>query len=338
MDTLDEGLLLHHILCRLPARALACLDCTSHQFHRPRPGELPHAASIVDEAARLLLSARDDRHLVPPAPGFTRLRILGELEDLSSPLSRTFSGGVHGHLDVASGGGPGGGADGEVDTAADASADTSCIITKTEGVGGAQRNIGGGWGFTLQADRSWATAVCRGAVMRAGTHYCEFTVLKDSGWGSGIIIGVCRADWVATADLRATHTDAGWGLSAATGILRHGGESREWPGQEYIRTGETLGLLVEFGERRLTAFKDGRRLGILPTADVGAAPLPVTADGAGWIGVDADGLFDAAAPLCWMIQLYYPKDSVIKPLTLAGHSKSPSIRLVGANVSFLRGG
>lgn len=337
MDTLDDELLLRHILCRLPARTLACLECTCLLFHRPR-AEL-HVASIVDEAARLLLEQRNDLHLVPPGPGFSKLRILSELEALSSPLTRTFSSGVHGHLDVSVGCTKdaeqrGGRTDG----------DASCVITKTMGEGGTQRNIGGGWGFTLQADRSWATAIC-GAVMRAGTHYCEFTILKDSGWGSGIILGVCRADWVATHDLRAAHTDAGWGISAATGLLRHAGESREWAGMEYIRKGETLGLLLEFGERRLTAFKDGRRLGVLPTAgacsnqkgwlrscassasrhrthcscafsarcaraEVGAAPLPATADGTGWLGVDAERMFDSSAPLSWMVQLFYASDSV----------------------------
>ena len=296
MESLADSTLIHDVLCRLGPRDLSRLDRTSTLFHHLRP-ELDQN-SLVSEAARLLLEGRADRDQVPPAPGFSRLRILSELENLSSPLTRTFSG-VHGYVAV---GGPTDGGAGDDSSAA--------IISKTPGVGGAQQNIGGGWGFTLQADRSWATAVCRGALMRGGTHYCEFTILKDSGYGSGITIGVCRADWQATVDLRATHGDAGWGLSAATGLLRHASSTRDWEGQEPVRRGETLGLLLEFGERRLTAFKDGRRLGVVPTADVGPAPLPATADGVGWIGVDAVGLFDATAPLSWMVQLFYDQDSV----------------------------
>ena len=275
LTSLPDPLLLSHVLCRLDARSLARLNQTATSFCERRPeSEGWGGRSIVDEAARLVYERRDDNAQCPPVPGVPYVRLLGELEQLAAPLGRTFSGGSHGDVGIESG--EAGGA----------------VVTKL--LGANRANIGRGWRINMSADRGWGTAVCRGAVMRAGTHFAEFTVLRDQSYGSGILVGVCRADFRPTSELRATATAAGWGLSTATGLLRHNGDSRTWVGQQPVRVGETLGLLLDFSERKLTAYKNGERLGLV-------------AAGSAWQGED-DGL--TGAPLCWMVQLYYENDAV----------------------------
>ena len=238
----------------LDSRDLGRLECTSHAFSR----------EFTEKAAATLIRRRKNNDRAPHRPGDRCLEILRELEQLDAPCTFARWGEDAAGFDISR----------PVRT------DEGFNFTLTEG-----RQVA-----AVSADfDGYSEPVCvTSTPMRAGVHHTEFDILGES---FGLTIGICGA--LYTPDFQggpSGYIKAGMGWNARSGALCFNGDqdpnsmdkcmsSRhqyQWPGSEPYGKGDTIGLQVDFGRDTVTAFKNGRRLGLLVNGlsrVLGAGPL-----------------------------------------------------------------
>eukprot|EP01046_Picozoa_sp_COSAG06_P081553 COSAG06_NODE_28700_length_569_cov_3.876596_2_plen_153_part_01 len=111
---------------------------------------------------------------------------------------------------------------------------------------------------------SFQSAVCAEYPMVAGSHYVEMTLL-EKGWG-GALMGVVGQGFDAAGGGEASSSAEGWLLRTGDGILWHAGNSSDWEGMpqyDEIKQGDVVGLLLDLGQRTLSVYLNGARLGVM---------------------------------------------------------------------------
>ena len=202
--------------------------------------------SIVDEAARRWRAGRSDaeRAWAPRREGETWLGLKHEVEVLGSwPL--IFSQ-AHASLLPAEGG---------------------AVVTMQAADNGDSNDSSDPAESTPQEGqprlRTFRTATT-GAVMRAGRHFSEFTVLS----GEAIFFGVTPAGWDAVEEVGAVWLDGHCFFFTHTG--NRWPNDREWEGQKSARTaGDRIGLLLDLDQGSLTVYKNSVRLGEMVQGGLG---------------------------------------------------------------------
>eukprot|EP01043_Picozoa_sp_COSAG02_P016422 COSAG02_NODE_721_length_18054_cov_3.613422_10_plen_880_part_00 len=130
-----------------------------------------------------------------------------------------------------------------------------------------------------------STAICKDAIMaidRQELAYADFKMVECS---SNIVVGVVRPDFEYTICGNAAETKDGWGLCVRSGCLLHNGHrTRNHLHRVSADAGESIGLLLDMQQGRLTAFKHDKRV----------CTVASNLDGA----------------LCWMATLFSKDDTV----------------------------
>jgi hypothetical protein len=101
--------------------------------------------------------------------------------------------------------------------------------------------------------------------MSAGRHAAEFTIIVKGS----IMIGLARETGVDLTRACVFQTAQFWGIGCNFGGLHHNGSTVDWPGQEGIKTGDVLGLLLDCDAGTLAMSKNGRLLGTVATGLTG---------------------------------------------------------------------
>jgi hypothetical protein len=137
---------------------------------------------------------------------------------------------------------------------------------------------------TIQASSRavhYQSAVCAEHPMVAGTHYVAITLLEREPYSGplrmeGARMGVVGQDFDAAGGEMASVSAQGWVLSTDFGSLVHASwptqtntiqtNSVLWKGSpEYreIKAGDVVGLLLDLGQRTLSVYLNGARLGVM---------------------------------------------------------------------------
>jgi hypothetical protein len=127
-------------------------------------------------------------------------------------------------------------------------------MTLSEGGSVATRSEGGssvGWSHGTAASK---------ALMRAGRHYAQFTVVA----GMDLWFGVIRPSWDVEGG-KDTHWVDGHCFYGTFNGHRWPGEHR-WEGPHYAREeGDRIGLLLDLDQGTMTVYKNDERLGVMAT-------------------------------------------------------------------------
>jgi hypothetical protein len=123
----------------------------------------------------------------------------------------------------------------------------------------------GGSVATRSADDYYHRAVASKAVMRAGRHYIQFTVV--SGY---MLFGVIRPGCDVEGGRDAHNVDGHCFYSTVDGHLyprwEDRWEDRNWEGmQGAMEQGDCIGLLLELDQGTMTVYKNDERLGVMAT-------------------------------------------------------------------------
>jgi hypothetical protein len=120
--------------------------------------------------------------------------------------------------------------------------------------------------ITLSEGRSVATnsyissrAAASKAVMRAGRHYAQFTVVS----GRTMFFGVIRPGWDAEGGLNAPGVAGHCFYGTYTG--RHFPGSHMWKGMQGAKEGDRIGMLLDLDQGTLTVYKNDEWLGVMAT-------------------------------------------------------------------------
>jgi hypothetical protein len=117
------------------------------------------------------------------------------------------------------------------------------------------------------------------AVMRAGRHYVQFTVVHHSI----MYFGVIRPGWDVEGGESAQHVDGHCFYTTYSG-LRYPG-SHSWEGmQNATEDGDRIGLLLDLDQGTMTVYKNDERLGVMAT--------------------------DLSGEYCWAVSLWNQGDSM----------------------------
>ena len=127
-----------------------------------------------------------------------------------------------------------------------------------------------GWGIQSPVCcgySSWQSAVCTTRPMEAGLHYAEFTLL-NRGLFASAYIGVVEAGFDAAAGGTwwACESAEGWMLDTGYGNLCHAGLASNWEGMPQfgeVKARDTVGLLLDLGQRTLSVYLNGSRRGVM---------------------------------------------------------------------------
>jgi Ca2+-binding EF-hand superfamily protein len=144
------------------------------------------------------------------------------------------------------------------------------------------------------SDGIWRAVSCSEmAPMTEGEHFAEFTIEQQT---FGIFLGAIRPNWdVQRHD--------GGAIASAAGMLcghclYHSGSGRRWPdnkgwaGMEKARPGDRIGLLLDLDQGSMTAYKNGKWLGVMAAAGLcGDYCWAVS------LGADADSVSIRYAPV-----------------------------------------
>ena len=112
---------------------------------------------------------------------------------------------------------------------------------------------------TVDVSGSWPGAASK-AVMRAGRHYAQFTVV------SGIykFFGVIRPGWDVEAGQHAQFVNGHCFYATANGTRWPGYDS--WEGmQGVMKRGDRIGMLLDLDQGSMTVYKNDERLGVMAT-------------------------------------------------------------------------
>jgi hypothetical protein len=107
-------------------------------------------------------------------------------------------------------------------------------------------------------DSSWRTAASK-AVMRAGRHYAQFTVMN----GIAMFIGVIRPGWDVEGGEDAQHVNGHCFYYTYHGC--HFPGYNGWEGMQGARDGDRIGLLLDLDQGSMTVYKNDERLGVMAT-------------------------------------------------------------------------
>ena len=143
--------------------------------------------------------------------------------------------------------------------------------------------------------------------MASGVHYAEFLWEGGPAFGERLVDdrydwAQSDSDWAPAFGVVGPDFDAArpafvspgcWMLCASDGTLRcDDGQTCEWRGQEPAAPGDVIGLLVDLDAGRLSAYKNGRRLGSMLRPGFSSKARP---------GVDLPPL---VGPLRWAVDLH----------------------------------
>eukprot|EP01046_Picozoa_sp_COSAG06_P032103 COSAG06_NODE_3183_length_5718_cov_83.394910_4_plen_336_part_00 len=134
------------------------------------------------------------------------------------------------------------------------------------------------------------------AMMRAGRHYAQFTVVR----GRFMFFGVIRPGWDVEGG-----EDPSRDCPEADAVDGHcfyavGSGSRypaqhDWEGRQYAREGDRIGLLLDLDQGTMTVYKNDERLGVMATGLSGEYSWAVSMH----LGLgDSMRIEAAAAPTC----------------------------------------
>ena len=103
------------------------------------------------------------------------------------------------------------------------------------------------------------------AVMRAGRHYVQFTVVSVD---DDMFFGVIRPGWVAERGKDVQHVDVQHMISGHCFYWTGGGNRYpgfgEWEGMQHAREdGDRIGLLLDLDKGTLTVYRNDSRLGVM---------------------------------------------------------------------------
>jgi hypothetical protein len=119
----------------------------------------------------------------------------------------------------------------------------------------------GGSRATVHADGAptGCTSAASKAVMRAGRHYVQFTVVS----GSIMFFGVIRPGWGVEGGTNAPWVDGHCFFYTGDGSRFPGGQ--DWEGMQHAGRGNRIGLLLDLDQGTMTVFKNDERLGVMAT-------------------------------------------------------------------------
>jgi hypothetical protein len=117
----------------------------------------------------------------------------------------------------------------------------------------------GGSVATKGADGFSDCAAAIKAVMRAGRHYAQFTVMS----GMYAFFGVIRPGWDVEGGLDAPHVDGHCFYTAYSGLRCPG--SYRWEAKQDAKQGDRIGMLLDLDQGSMTVYKNDERLGVMAT-------------------------------------------------------------------------
>ena len=126
--------------------------------------------------------------------------------------------------------------------------------------------------------------------MAEGAHYVEVTLLEKGSYGA--VMGVVVQGFDAAGGGEASDSAQGWMLATYSGALYHAGRTSNWEGMpqvDEIKRGDVVGLLLDLGQRTLSVYINGARLGVMVA--------PGTKNNAG------DAVAPLSGPLYWAVAL-----------------------------------
>eukprot|EP01046_Picozoa_sp_COSAG06_P044928 COSAG06_NODE_6132_length_3093_cov_12.694389_2_plen_283_part_00 len=116
------------------------------------------------------------------------------------------------------------------------------------------------------------------AVMRAGRHYVQFTVVS----GYSIYFGVIRPSWDVEGGEYVHNVDGHCFYHTANGTRYP--DCRNWEGKQDARKhGDRIGLLLDLDQGTMTVYKNDERLGVMAT--------------------------DLSGEYSWAVAMYFPRTS-----------------------------
>eukprot|EP01046_Picozoa_sp_COSAG06_P017320 COSAG06_NODE_1172_length_10425_cov_7.741042_3_plen_152_part_00 len=108
------------------------------------------------------------------------------------------------------------------------------------------------------------------AVMRAGHHYAQFTVMS----GFLMWFGVIRPGWDVEGGQDVHNVDGHCFYSTGNGWCFPG--SRNWEGMQHAMKGDRIGMLLDLDQGTMTVYKNDERLGVMATGLSGEYSWAVT--------------------------------------------------------------
>jgi hypothetical protein len=126
----------------------------------------------------------------------------------------------------------------------------------------------GGAVATKGDERGQRNAASR-AVMRAGRHYVQFTVL--SGY---MMCGVIQPGWDVEGGENAHRVDGHCFYITGNGCCCPGYNS--WEGMQGAKQGDRIGMLLDLDQGTMTVYKNDKRLGVMATGLSGEYSWVVT--------------------------------------------------------------
>jgi hypothetical protein len=119
--------------------------------------------------------------------------------------------------------------------------------------------LSAGGSVATKADFSSRAAASK-AVMRAGHHYVQFTVMS----GHAMVFGVIRPGWDVEGGEKAWDVD-GHCFCGTYGGHRWPG-THDWEGMQRAREqGDRIGMLLDLDQGTMTVYKNDERLGVMAT-------------------------------------------------------------------------
>jgi hypothetical protein len=116
----------------------------------------------------------------------------------------------------------------------------------------------GGSRATRTGTGVWLVAASM-AVMRAGRHYAQFTVVG----GIRIFLGVIRPGWGVEREEDATEVTGHCFYETFFGRRRPG--HHDWEGRQRARQADRIGMLLDLDQGTMTVYKNDERLGVMGT-------------------------------------------------------------------------
>jgi hypothetical protein len=149
----------------------------------------------------------------------------------------------------------------------------------------------GGSRATVSEKTEWHTAASK-AVMRAGRHYAQFTVVSSEA----MFFGVIQPGWDVEGGMDADSVDGHCFYYTYDGYRCPG--FRDWEGMQGAqKEGERIGMLLDLDQGSMTVYKNDERLGVMAT-----------------------GL---SGEYCWAVSMYGQEDSVRIAAAAAPASPTP---------------
>jgi hypothetical protein len=121
-----------------------------------------------------------------------------------------------------------------------------------------------GGSVATKAVGNYRRAAASKAVMRAGRHFAQFTVVSVDKHGQSVYIGVIRLCWDVEGGQNAHMVDGHCFYGTGSG-WRYPGR-REWEGiQRAHEEGDRVGMLLDLDQGTMTVYKNDERLGVMAT-------------------------------------------------------------------------